>query len=30
MVYRGEDEITPVDNKIDQVSKVMFILLVTF
>lgn len=30
MVYRGEDEITPVDNKIDQVWKVVFLFLVTF
>lgn len=30
MVYRGEDEITPVDNKIDQVWKDVFLFLVTF
>lgn len=30
MVYRGEDEITSVDNKIDQVWKDVFLFLVTF
>lgn len=30
MVYRGEDEITPVDNKIDKIWEDTFVFLLTF